>query len=60
MTIRLTRRSTKASANRIAQMETLHQEMMTTKAHEYLLAVVFMTAFILFWCFATRKRKDNA
>jgi hypothetical protein len=40
-------------------METLHQEMMTTKAYEYVIAVVFMAAFIVFWCFATRKRRHN-
>ena len=37
-------------------METLHEEMMTTKAVEYLIAVIFMAAFILFWCFVARKR----
>ena len=37
-------------------METLHEEMMTTKAVEYLMAVIFMAVFILFWCFASRKR----
>ena len=31
-------------------METLHEEMMTTKAVEYLMAVIF------FWCFVARKR----
>ena len=37
-------------------MQTLHEYMMLTKAHEYLIAVVFMIVFILFWRFVTQKR----
>lgn len=37
-------------------METLHEEMMATKAVEYLIAVAFLAAFILFWSFVARKR----
>jgi hypothetical protein len=37
-------------------MQTLHEYMMTTKAVEYLIAIVFLAAFILFWRFANHKR----
>lgn len=37
-------------------MQTLHEYMMQTKAVEYLIAVAFMMAFILFWRFAGQKR----
>ena len=36
-------------------MQTLHEYMMATKAVEYLMAVIFLGAFILFWRFASRK-----
>jgi len=38
---------------------TLHEYMMHTKAVEYIIAVIFLTAFIVFWRFvgaAPRKR----
>ena len=38
-------------------MQTLHQYMMETKAVEYILAVVFLTLFILFWRFVNAYRK---
>ena len=37
-------------------MQTLHEYMMSTKAVEYLIAVVFLAAFILYWGFANRRR----
>ena len=37
-------------------METLHEEMMATKAVEYLMAVVFLAVFVLFWRFVGQKR----
>ncbi len=36
-------------------MQTLHEEMITTKSVEYLIAVAVLAAFILFWRFATRR-----
>ena len=36
-------------------MQTLHEYMMATKAVEYLMAVGFLAAFIVFWRFVTRK-----
>ena len=38
-------------------MQTLHEYMMETKALEYLMAVVFLAAFILFWRFASHKKR---
>ena len=37
-------------------MQTLHDYMMVTKAVEYLIAVLFLGAFILLWRFVTQKR----
>lgn len=37
-------------------MQTLHEYMMATKAVEYVIAVVFLAAFIVFWRFAMQKR----
>ncbi len=37
-------------------MQTLHEYMMSTKAVEYLIAVIFLASFILFWRFVTSKR----
>jgi hypothetical protein len=37
-------------------MQTLHEYMMQTKAVEYLIAVVFLLAFIFFWRFAVQRR----
>ena len=37
-------------------MQTIHEYMMATKATEYVIAVIFLAAFILFWRFATNKR----
>ena len=34
-------------------MQTLHEYMMSTKAIEYVLAVVFLALFILFWRFVS-------
>ena len=36
-------------------MQTLHEYMMETKALEYLIAVAFLAAFVVFWRFVTRK-----
>ncbi len=38
-------------------MQTLHEYMMITKAQEYLLAVAIMVAFVLFWRFASPKKR---
>ena len=38
------------------QMQTLHEYMMETKALEYLMAVIFLAAFVVFWRFVTPKR----
>ncbi len=38
-------------------MQTLHEYMMETKAIEYVIAVVFMVAFIVFWRFVTPERR---
>lgn len=40
-------------------MQTLHEYMMITKSHEYLLAVVCMIIFILFWRLVTPKRSPR-
>lgn len=37
-------------------MQTLHEYMMATKAVEYVMAVVFLAAFIVFWRFVMQKR----
>ena len=42
---------------RNARMHTLHEYMMITKAHEYLLAVGAMLVFILFWRLVTRQKR---
>ena len=36
-------------------MQTLHEYMMVTKAHEYLIAVAFLAAFALYWRIVNRK-----
>ncbi len=36
-------------------MQTLHEYMMATKAVEYVMAVIFLAAFIAFWKFVSRK-----
>lgn len=38
-------------------MQTLHDYMMATKAVEYVIAVIFLAAFILFWRFVTQMQK---
>lgn len=38
-------------------MQTLHEYMMETKAIEYLLAVGFLTLFIVFWRFVRPPHK---
>jgi len=40
-------------------MNTLHDFMMLTKGHEYILAVVSMVLFTVFWILLDRKGKDN-
>ena len=41
-------------------MQTLHEYMMATKSVEYVLAVVFLAAFIAFWRFISKgSRKDR-
>jgi hypothetical protein len=37
-------------------MQTLHEYMMATKSVEYLIAVVFLAAFIVFWRLTAPKR----
>ena len=37
-------------------MQTLHEYMMSTKAVEYVLAVVVLAAFVVFWRFISAKR----
>lgn len=37
-------------------MQTLHEYMMTTKAVEYIMAIVFLAAFIVFWRFVSQRR----
>lgn len=37
-------------------MQTLHEYMMETKAVEYVMAVVFLGAFIVFWRFVSQTR----
>lgn len=37
-------------------MQTLHESMMSTKAVEYIIAVVFLMAFILFWRVIAKKQ----
>ena len=44
--------------NRNAQMQTLHEYMMETKAVEYVMAVVFLLLFIVFWKYL-RPSKQN-
>jgi hypothetical protein len=36
-------------------MQTLHEYMMATKAVEYLMAVVFLAAFVALWRFIARR-----
>ena len=38
-------------------MHTLHEYMMITKAHEYLLGVAAMLVFILFWRLLSRQKR---
>ena len=38
------------------QMQTLHEYMMATKAVEYLIAVAFLAAFVVFWRFVAQRR----
>ncbi len=38
-------------------MQTLHEYMMATKAVEYLMAVVFLFAFVALWQLVTPKRR---
>ncbi len=40
-------------------MNTLHDFMMLTKGHEYLLAVVSMILFTVFWMLLDRKGKKD-
>lgn len=40
-------------------MHTLHDFMVLTKGHEYLLAVGAMILFAIFWLFLDRKRKED-
>ena len=40
-------------------MQTLHEYMMETKAVEYILAVIFMTLFVLFWRFLQPRRQSD-
>jgi len=37
-------------------MQTLHEYMMATKAVEYIIAVLFLAAFIMFWRFVSERR----
>jgi len=41
-------------------MQTLHEYMMSTKSVEYIIAVVFLGAFILFWHVLTHERPPKA
>ena len=41
-------------------MQTLHEYMMATKSVEYLLAVAFLAAFVLFWRFVAGKHDSSA
>jgi hypothetical protein len=41
-------------------MQTLHEYMMATKSVEYLLAVGFLAAFVLFWRAVAEKRESSA
>ncbi len=41
-------------------MQTLHEYMMSTKSVEYLIAVVFLIAFIVFWRLVDHERRPKA
>jgi hypothetical protein len=38
------------------QMQTLHEYMMATKSVEYVIAVAFLAAFVMFWRFVAQRR----
>jgi len=40
-------------------MQTLHEQMMATKAAEYIMAAGFLVLFTVFWRFVHRRRESR-